>query len=193
MPGLLYADDLVLCDESEEDLRVMVGWLVEVCRKRGLKVNAGKSWVMELNGEEGLECEVHVDRNHLEHVLEFKYLGCGLDESGTDGTKCSRKVASGRLVAGAIRSLVNVRDLQLECARVLHETLHVPVLLHDSETMLWKEKEISRIRAVQMDNLRGNTQIRELCGVTKGLDERIDEGMFLWFRYVERIRRLNRN
>ena len=156
-----------------------------MCRKRGLKVNAGKSWVMELNGEEGLECEVHVDRNHLEHVLEFKYLGCGLDESGTDGTKCSRKVASGRLVAGAIRSLVNVRDLQLECARVLHETLHVPVLLHDSETMLWKE--ISRIRAVQMDNLRGNTQIRELCGVTKGLDERIDEGMFLWFRYVERI------
>ena len=30
--------------------------LVEVCR-RGLKVNAGKSKVMVLNGEEGLECE----------------------------------------------------------------------------------------------------------------------------------------
>ena len=25
LPGLLYEDDLVLCGESEEDLRVMVG------------------------------------------------------------------------------------------------------------------------------------------------------------------------
>ena len=52
----------------------------------------------------------------LEPVSEFKYLRCVLDESGTDGAECSRKVASGRRVAGAIRSLVNARDLQLECA-----------------------------------------------------------------------------
>ena len=53
---------------------------------------------------------------------------------------------SGRKVASAIRSLVNARDLQLECARVLHETLLVPVLIDCSETMM-KEKERSRIRA----------------------------------------------
>ena len=52
--------------------------------------------------------------------------------------------------------------------------------------MLWKEKVRSKIKAVQMDNLRGllgirrmdgvlNAWIRELCGVTKGVDERIDE------------------
>ena len=55
MPGLLHAGDLVLCGESEEDLRVMVGQFAEVCRRRGLKVNADKSKVMVLNGEEGLE------------------------------------------------------------------------------------------------------------------------------------------
>ena len=42
LPGLLYADDLVLCGESEEDLRSMVGWFA-VCRMRGLKINADKS------------------------------------------------------------------------------------------------------------------------------------------------------
>ena len=61
--------------------------------------------------------------------------------------------------------------LQLECAKVLHETLLVPVLMYVSETILWKENERSRIRAVQTDNLRGllgmmdrapNAQIREL-------------------------------
>ena len=66
-----------------------------------------------------------------------------LDKSGTDGAECNRKVASGR-VAGAIRSLVNARDLQLECARVLHETLLEPVLMYGSEATLWK-KERSRV------------------------------------------------
>ena len=74
---------------------------------------------MVLNGEEGLECEVHLDGIRLEHVSKFKYLGCVLDESGTDGAECSREVASGRKVKGAIRSPVNGRDLLLECARVL--------------------------------------------------------------------------
>ena len=46
MPGLLYADDLVLCGDSKEDLRVIVGWFAEVCRRKGLKVNASKSKVM---------------------------------------------------------------------------------------------------------------------------------------------------
>ena len=66
--------------------------------------------------------------------------------------------------------------------------------------MLWKEKEKSRFRAVQMDNLRGlldirrmdrvpNAWIRELCGVKKGLDKRIDEGILQWFGHVERIER----
>ena len=47
-----------------------------------------------------------VNRICLEHVSEFKYFGCVLYESSTDEAECSRKVASGRRVAGAIRSLV---------------------------------------------------------------------------------------
>ena len=37
---------------------------------------------------------------------------------------------------------------------VLHEILLVPVLMYGSETMLWK-KERSRIRDVQLENLKG--------------------------------------
>ena len=43
---------------------------------------------------------------------------------------------SGRRVADVIRSLVNAMDLKLECARVLHETLLVPILMFGSATML---------------------------------------------------------
>ena len=81
LPSLLYADDMVLYGELEEDMRAMVGRFAEVCRWRGLKVNAGKSKVMIVNVEEGLECEVYVDRICLEHV----------------SAECSMKVARGGL------------------------------------------------------------------------------------------------
>ena len=45
LPGLLYADDLVLCGELKVDLRVMVGQFVEMFRRRGMKLNTGKSKV----------------------------------------------------------------------------------------------------------------------------------------------------
>ena len=62
--------------------------------------------------------------------------------------------------------------------------------------MIWREKERSRIRTVQMDNLRGllgirimdkvpNAQIRYLCGVTKGVDEKIEESILRWFGNME--------
>ena len=68
----MYADDLVLCGESEEDLRVIGEWFVEVCRRRGLKVNAGKRKGMVMSGEEGLECE---DWGSFKVFIRIKLLG----------------------------------------------------------------------------------------------------------------------
>ena len=66
----------------------------------------------------------------------------------------------------------------------------VTVLMKGNVTMLWKEKERFRFVGIQMDYLRGllgirrmdrvlNERIREFCGVTKGVDERIYESV-LW-------------
>ena len=122
-----------------------------------------------------------------------------MEESGANEAECCRReLVSGRRIESAIRSLVNARNLQLECARVLHELLLVPVLTYGSEIMIWKEKERSRFRVVQIENLRGllgirrmdkvpNARVRELCGVTEGVDERIDEGVLRWFGHVERM------
>ena len=46
------------------------------------------------------------------------------------------QVVNGRKLAVAIRALVNVRDLHLECVRGLHETLLVPVLPYGSEAII---------------------------------------------------------
>ena len=75
----------------------------------------------------------------------------------------------------------------------LHETLLILILMYGNETMLWKEERF-RIRAVQMDNLKGllgsrrmdrvlNAWIRKLCGMKKEVNERI----LWWFSHVEKM------
>ena len=57
---------------------------------------------------------------------------------------------------------------------------------------------ISRVRAVQMDNLieslrnkkmdiTQKARIKELCVVKKGVNERIDKGVLRWFGHVKRM------
>ena len=74
----------------------------------------------------------------------------------------------------------------------------MPVLTYGSEPVIWREKERSRIGDVQMDNLRGplgirrmdkflSARIRQMCGVIKGVDEKVDEGVLRCFGHVERM------
>ena len=91
---------------------------VDVCRRRGLKVNADKRKVMLLNGEDRLECEFRVDGVRLEHVSKLKYLGCVLDESDTDEAECRSKVASLDYYVGSLAWLtifLKILSLFLEC------------------------------------------------------------------------------
>ena len=60
LPGLLYADDLILYGDVAENLKVMMRNFVKISR-RDMKVNANKRKVMVIEGEEGLEFEIHVD------------------------------------------------------------------------------------------------------------------------------------
>ena len=106
-----------------------------------------------------------------------------MNESSRDEAECHRKVASGRRFAGAIRSLVNARGLQLQCARVLHKTLLTPVLKYSSKTKIWVEKERSRIRAVQIDNLRGLLGIRRMGKFLNAVTKGMDKGILQWFSY----------
>ena len=72
LPGLLYADVLVLCGNSKDNLKVMVIHFVEICRRRGLKVTADKSMRKEWSVKS-------IDRARLEQFSDFKYFGCVLD------------------------------------------------------------------------------------------------------------------
>ncbi len=77
--------------QSEEDLQRVVNEFYNVCKRRKLKVNAGKSKVMVFERREGevidfnvanrvrmpavARCKIMLGREKMDEVSEFKYLG----------------------------------------------------------------------------------------------------------------------
>ena len=51
------------------------------------------------------------------------------------------EVRVGEGLQGDIRSLVNTRGLELEFARIFHETVLEHILTYDSESVIWRKKE----------------------------------------------------
>ncbi len=86
----LYADDTVLLAESEGMLQRIIDEFDRVCKRRKLKVNAGKSKMMvferardqtvnfanpyRVGSEAILGCKIWLGQEKMEEVNEFKYL-----------------------------------------------------------------------------------------------------------------------
>ena len=105
------------------------------------------------------------------------------DVSQTNQVQMSQsEVGRGRLVGGLqmliglwlmlrVCSLSELRSCMSNCWCLF---------LRMVKTMIWREKERSRIRVVHMDNLRVEwikSRMHGFSGVTKGVDEKIDEGV----------------
>ena len=112
---------------------------------------------------------------------EFKYLGGVWDKSGINEVEYYKKWQ----MEGGLQVLLNlwlmVRVYSFECTRVLHESLLVAVLMYGSVTMIWKMKEECRIRALQMDNLKGLLDILRMNKISnaqiRDIKENIDKGI----------------
>ena len=92
------------------------------------------------------------------------------------------------------RCIHQSKEVQEQCERKKNQGVNVNrklcrfLIKYAGETKIWREMERSRIRAVQINNLRGllgirrmdkvpNARIRQLCRLTKGVDEKIDESV----------------
>lgn len=80
---LVYADDVVLLAEEEEDMRAMMSRLKRYVREKRLEVNVGESKVMRFRrGGRGKKVRWRWEGREVEEVREYKYLGYIFQSNG---------------------------------------------------------------------------------------------------------------
>ena len=82
---LVFADDMAVFSESRVGLQKGLDYLLEYCKKWGLKVNTSKTKIMVFRkgGRTGSSDAWKYDNKPIEVVSVFKYLGFHLSSSGS--------------------------------------------------------------------------------------------------------------
>ena len=83
---MLFADDIVICEKTREEVEQRESWRYAL-ERRGMKVSRSKTEYLCINGENDNET-VKMEDTKMPRVKEFKYLGSTVQESGN----CEREV-----------------------------------------------------------------------------------------------------
>ena len=84
---MLFSDNIVICEETREEVeRKLESWKYAL-ERRGMKVNRSKTKYLSTNGGNDNET-VKMEDTKVPRVKEFKYLGSTVQESGD----CEREV-----------------------------------------------------------------------------------------------------
>ena len=84
IPGLFFADDMVLFARNEVEMKKSLCMLSEFCRDYQLEVNCSKTKIMQINSKENYSWEINTMKGveNIENVDEYKYLGVEINAKG---------------------------------------------------------------------------------------------------------------
>ena len=102
---MLFADDILICEETKEEVEWRLKCWIYVLERRGMTVSTSKTKYLCINGENNKET-VKMEDTKVPRIKEFKYLGSTVQESGGCKTEVKRRVQAGwngwRKVSGVI-------------------------------------------------------------------------------------------
>ena len=142
---IMFADDIVICSESnEQEEEKLESWRYAL-ERRGMKVNRRKTDYMWVN-ERQLNGTVKMQGEDVAKVEDFKYLGSTVQRNGECGREVNKRVQAGwngwRRMAGAICD-------RLVPARVKEKVYKVavrPAMLYGLETVT-----LTKIQEAEME------------------------------------------
>ena len=127
---LLYADDIVLLAQSEEDLQIMLNIVSDWCCKWKLEVNEEKTQIVHfrkksIERSNAIFCLGSIE---LTYTAQYKYLGLMLDEHGLfDGAVKLLAQSAGRALGSVINKVKHCGNLGIATFKKLYEAGVCPV------------------------------------------------------------------
>ena len=90
---LLFADDQVIIQDSEDKLHKYVYILNQISKDYNLKISMDKTKIMAFKGKHLVRSKIAIDGSILEQVRQFNYLGCELSlDGGPDFDKKNKQI-----------------------------------------------------------------------------------------------------
>ncbi|KAK3534394.1 hypothetical protein QTP86_014422 [Hemibagrus guttatus] len=192
---MMFADDIVICSESREQVEENQERWRFALERRGMKVSRSKTEYMCVNEREGSET-VRLQGEEVKKVQEFKYLGSTVQSNGECVKEVKKRVQAGwngwRKVSGVLCD----RKISARIKGKVYRTVVRLAMLYGLETVSLRKRQESELEVAELKMLRfslgvtrldriRNEYIRGTAHVGR-LGDKVREARLRWFGHVQR-------
>ncbi|KAK3536438.1 hypothetical protein QTP86_009951 [Hemibagrus guttatus] len=192
---MMFADDIVICSESREQVEENLERWRFALERRGMKVSRSKTEYMCVNEREG-SGTVRLQGEEVKKVQEFKYLGSTVQSNGECGKEVKKRVQAGwngwRKVSGVLCD----QKISARIKGKVYRTVVRAAMLYGLETVPLRKRQESELEVAELKMLRfslgvtrldriRNEYIRGTAHVGR-LGDKVREARLRWFGHVQR-------
>ncbi|KAK3517150.1 hypothetical protein QTP86_003947 [Hemibagrus guttatus] len=197
---MMFADDIVICSESREQVEENLERWRFALERRGMKVSRSKTEYMCVNEREG-SGTVRLQGEEVKKVQEFKYLGSTVQNNGECGKEVKKRVQAGwngwRKVSGVLCD----RKISVRIKGKVYRTVVRPAMLYGLETVSLRKRQESELEVAELKMLRFSLGVRRLDRIRNEyirgtahvgrLGDKVREARLRWFGYVQRREKIS--
>ena len=192
---MLFANDIVICEETKEQVEQRLESWRYALERRGMKVSRSKTEYLCING--GNEDEtVKMEDTKVSRVKEFKYLGSTVQESGSCEREVKKRVQAGWNGWKRVSGVICDKRLPARVKGKVYSSVVRPAMVYGLETVAVTKKQVQEMEVAEMKMLRfamgvtrkdkiKNEHIRSAVKVER-LEMKMREGRLRWYGHVMR-------
>ena len=157
---LMYADDVVILTENENDMQCILDFVEKWCKKWRLVINKDKTKAMHFRKSRKLRSKYsfHIGTDCLDYVSDYKYLGVTINEYlNYNNTVDVLSKAGGRALGVLISKFKYMKDMGFKTFTTLYDSCVNPIINYASEIWGYKDQQ-------SIDNLQ-NRAMKFFLGV----------------------------
>ncbi|KAM1798712.1 hypothetical protein ACFX12_032753 [Malus domestica] len=196
---MLFADDIVLIDETQEGVNAKLNLWREVLESKGLRLSRSKTEYMECkfsaNGCQN-ELGVRIGDQEIPKSDRFRYLGSILQKNGELDGDLNHRIQAGWMKWKSASGVLCDRRMPLKLKGKFYRTAIRPAMLYGIECWAVKHQHIHKMGVAEMRMLRWmcghtrkdkirNEDIRGKVGVAE-IEGKMRENRLRWFGHVQR-------
>ena len=195
---LLFADDLAIMADSEEQLQERLLKWQECLEKYGLKMNATKTETMvcSKNGEEQVNIrDMHGEE--LKQMKSFKYLESLINNKGGCDKEVQARVSASWMKWREVKTVLNDKRMPMRLKAKIYATMVRPVMTYGSECWGLKKKDERKLNTTEMRMLRmmlgvslrdklKNEEVRRRTTVTTSVVTIVERSKLRWYGHLLR-------
>ncbi|KAK3538419.1 hypothetical protein QTP86_001765 [Hemibagrus guttatus] len=192
---MMFADDIVICSESREQVEENLERWRFALERRGMKVSRSKTEYMCVNEREG-SGTVRLQGEEVKKVQEFKYLGSTVQSNGECGKEVKKRVQAGwngwRKVSGVLCD----QKISARIKGKVYRTVVRLAMLYGLETVSLRKRQESELEVAELKMLRFSLGVTRLDRIRdeyiRGtahvgrLGDKVREARLRWFGHVQR-------